>query len=131
MNYILYWLAYLAASAVFYVIFWKLSYPRKPAFLAYMLRGLLLALMITPWYSNSQNDQFAPALMIAALDTITLGASSALRALIPLMLSLILALIISIILYYKNRKKYINNKTLVTIINVKDQVKTNESELQN
>jgi len=40
-------------------------------------------------------------------------------------------LIISIILYYKNRKKYINNKTLVTIINVKDQVKTNESELQN
>ncbi len=130
MNYTFFWMAYLAAGAVFYGIFWKISYSEKPAILPYILRGVLLALMLTPWYANSQNEQFAPALMIVALDTITLGGSAALRALIPLLLGLLLALVVSTVLFLKNRKSFLNNKTLVIPPKVEHKEQSGASEAQ-
>lgn len=106
MNYLLYWAAYLLATLVFYVIFWKITKTGRPVLFSYLLRGLMLALIITPWYSNSQNEQFAPALMVVTLDAITIGPSEAIGALVLLILSLILAFIVSLILYFKNRIKY-------------------------
>ena len=129
-NYTLFWMAYLAAGAVFYGIFWKISCSEKPAILPYILRGGLLALMLTPWYANSQNEQLAPALMIVTLDAITLGGSAALRALVPLILGLLLALVVSTGLYFKNRKKHRNKKTLAIVSKVKHKEDSGEPEGQ-
>lgn len=107
-NYWLFWLVYLLAATVFYGIFWNLTRLLHSTWLAYMLRGVTAATILTPWYTNSQDGLLAPALMIATLDGITIGGEAAVRALVPLVLAIVLSLIVAGALLFIN--KYIQNK---------------------
>lgn len=106
-NYTLFWAIYLLASSVFFVAFWRITAFDRRRWLSYLLRSLLLALALTPWYATPEGGVMAPALMVVTLDTITLGAGATIRALVPLLLGVILALVVGAILYFIRRKKRI------------------------
>lgn len=103
-NYWLLWSIYLSASAVFFLVFWRLTRFQKHQWLGYLLRGATLATALTPWYANQQGTVLAPALMVAALDAITISGTAAVRALVPLVLAVILALVVASIWYVLNVK---------------------------
>lgn len=103
-NYWLIWLVYLLASACFYPVFWRLTEWRW-RWLSYSLRGLMAALMLTPWYVNDQSDVLAPALMVSTLDAITIGPAAAARATVPLVLALVFAEIVATILWALHRRR--------------------------
>lgn len=58
----------------------------------------------------------APALMVATLDAITVGASAAYRSFVPMILAIVFALLVAAILSVlrkkKNRRKNINNNEI-------------------
>ena len=112
-NYWLIWSWYLLASTVFFIVFWRFTRFEKAIAASYFLRTLTIALVLTPWYANSESNVLAPALMVLALDVITIGGSAAARAIVPLLLSVILALIVAsalLLLRKKMTNKAINNK---------------------
>lgn len=104
-NYFLIWLIYLAASAVFYWVYWRLTAFKKRIWLGYSLRAIMLALILTPWYANTQGDVFAPALMIIALDAITIGTDAMGRAAVPLLLAIVAAEAFACLAWFIRRKE--------------------------
>ena len=104
-NYWLIWLIYIAAAVLFLGIFWRITRLQGLPWLRFSLRGLMLALIFTPWYANIEGSNLAPALMVVALDAITVGMSAAPRALIPLLLALVTAEVLATILYFAERRK--------------------------
>lgn len=71
----------------------------------------MVALVFTPWYANIEGSTLAPALMVLALDVITIGANAAGRALVPLLLSMLVAEVLATIYYLVQRK---SKKTVKT-----------------
>ena len=65
----------------------------------------MLALIFTPWYVNTEVTTMAPALMVVTLDAITIGGSATARALVPLILSLIVAEVLATVFYFLSRKR--------------------------
>ena len=104
-NYFLIWLVYLAATAVFYYVYWRVTAFRQRIWLSYSLRALMLALVLTPWYANTQGTVLAPALMVVALDTITIGVGAMGRAMVPLTLSLLAAEILASIAWLIRKRR--------------------------
>ncbi|MEX0964980.1 MAG: hypothetical protein WDZ52_13165 [Pseudohongiellaceae bacterium] len=94
-NYFFFWALYLGAAAVFTVIFWKLTRFERAVWASYSLRAVAIAVIFTPWYSNPQDSGMAPALMVATLDAITLGGSSAFRSFVPLILAILFGLLVA------------------------------------
>jgi hypothetical protein len=94
-DYIAAWTAYLIAAVVFGVLAWRALRLLPWRELAYLLECWLLALMFTPWYVLDGQDILAPALMVLALDVLTLGPSAGIRALVPLVMALALAMIVT------------------------------------
>ncbi len=90
-NYLLIWVIYLAASAIFYWIFWLATRFDKAKWTSYSLRAVAAAVILTPWYANVQGTTLAPALMIMTLDLITIGTDAVARGAIPLILAMVLA----------------------------------------
>lgn len=90
-NYWLLWSIYLAASAVFFIVFWRMTRFRHHEWLSQLLRGTVVAIALTPWYANQEGTVLAPALIVVMLDAITIGGTAAVRALVPLVLALLLA----------------------------------------
>lgn len=90
-NYWVIWSVYLAASALFFRIYWRLTAFKRRLWLSYSLRAVMAALILTPWYANIQGQVLAPALMITTLDAITIGGEAVSRALVPLLLAMLLA----------------------------------------
>ena len=103
-NYGLFWLVYLLASTLFVAIFWRLVQFQRILLLTYMFRALAIALIFTPWVSHVDGSFLAPALMVLALDTITLGVEAAPRALVPLFLSLLLCCVVAVLVWARHRK---------------------------
>ncbi len=108
-NYLFIWLVYLTASAVFFWVYWRLTAFRNQLWLSCSLRALMLALVLTPWYANTQGDVYAPALMVLTLDAITLGLDTMGRALTPLILSLLAAELVATVawLFLRRKKKLV------------------------
>jgi hypothetical protein len=102
--YYLAWLVYMLAGAAFYTIVWKLTQPARHRLLVFCLRGVLLALMATPWFTAIEGRAIAPALMVVMMDAITISGSAAVRAFVPLFLATVIALIASVVLYFVRRK---------------------------
>ncbi len=101
------WLVYGAAALLFYWVFWRLTDFRNARWLSYSLRGLMFALIVTPWYASTEGTTMAPALMVMTLDTITIGTDATSRAMVPLLLSMVLAEFVASLLYFllRNRKR--------------------------
>ena len=94
-NYALIWAIYLAASAVFFAVFWQFSglLGRLPAWL---LRTIMAALILTPAWPRGGGEVPAPALMVAALDGIGSGPEAAARGLGALVIGVGIATALSI-----------------------------------
>ena len=100
------WLLYLATSCSFYSIFWIVTASVRRYICIYLLRAFVAAIIFTPWFGNTQGGTLAPALMVMALDMITIGVSATPRAGVPLVLCIFVAEFISIAFYfYKKNKK--------------------------
>ena len=104
-NYWLIWLIYIAAAMLFLRIFWRIAWLQGLPWLRFSLRGLMLVLTFTPWYANIEGSNLAPALMVVALDVITVGMPAAPRALVPLLLATVAAEVLATILYFALRRK--------------------------
>ncbi len=100
-NYGAFWLAYLTAASVFIALVWRKVVIRPFPLLTYWVRALSVATLMTPWSSNVRDPFLAPALMIMALDGITLGAEAGLRAFVPLFVSWLLALLIATVWWWR------------------------------
>ena len=98
------WLVYLLAGVLFYALLWKLTASDKPRLLAYCLRGVMLAIMATPWYTGTEGMAMAPALMIVLMDAITVSGQAAVRAFIPLFLATLLALAAAVVSFFLRRR---------------------------
>ena len=107
-NYWLIWLVYLGASTIFLTLFWRMTRFSQARWLSYSLRAVTVAIILTPWYANPRGDSFAPALVVILLDAITIGGSAAARAVVPLILAVILALLVAVIALFLNTKIKIN-----------------------
>jgi preprotein translocase subunit YajC len=92
-NFLLAWVIYIIAGGCFYFVFWRLTDFKKHRFMAYGLRAIALAVIATPWYVNDQESLLAPALMVMTMDAITIGGSSAVRAFVPLFMTIVVAII--------------------------------------
>lgn len=104
-NFWLIWLIYLIAGGVFYRIFWRITDFGRPLWLAYVARALAAAVILTPWYANSQEGFFAPALIVILLDAITIGSDSAVRAMVPLALACFCSVVFALVMAFINRNK--------------------------
>ena len=114
-NYWFFWVLYLAAALIFTAIFWRLTRFERAIWASYSLRAVVIAVIFTPWYSNSQDSGMAPALMVAALDTITGGFEAAFRSFVPLILAVLFGLLLAGTMSFfkkKNIKKSINNNNI-------------------
>lgn len=103
-NYWVIWAVYLAASGLFYRVYWRITAFRRHLWLSNSLRAVMAALILTPWYANTQGASLAPALMVTVLDAITIGAEAATRALVPLLVALLLAELAASTLWLLRRK---------------------------
>ena len=104
-NYYGVWLVYILASLGFLSVYWRFTrLPRWPI-LRHSLRCLMIALVFTPWYANSDKGTLAPALMIIALDAITKGLGEASRALAPMLLALLGAELFALVLFFLKKRK--------------------------
>ena len=103
-NFWLIWFFYLVAASLFYSIFWIYIKLIPQKLLVLVLRGIMSALIFTPWFVNIQGSVLAPALMIVALDLITIGPDESARAGVPLLLSVFVTGVVSLGLYFSKRK---------------------------
>lgn len=104
-NYLLIWIIYLTAGAIFYCIFWRATRSERANWGSYSIRAVVAAIILTPWYANAQGDTMAPALMVMTLDLITIGTDSVVRGAIPIALSVIAAEIAASGLYLIAKRK--------------------------
>ncbi len=112
-NYWFFWTLYLGAAVLFTGIFWRVTRFKRAIWASYSLRAVAIAVIFTPWYSNSQESVMAPALMVVALDAITGGFGAAFRSFVPLILAVLFALLLAgVMSFFKKRKdrKNLNNE---------------------
>lgn len=108
--YLLAWSVYLFVAFPICIIAWlKVFKPYLWREFAYLSQGFLIAIVFTPWYVLADQEILAPAIIIFVMDTITISSTEGIRALIPLIMSLLLVIIVTIILSiiyrYRKRKK--------------------------
>lgn len=95
-DYILGWGIYIAAGTLCFVIFYRTTGAIRFKPIANSLRAILLALMFTPWYVTAEGDLLAPAIIVMMLDMVTIGGTSFVRAMVPLTLSILAAIVIAL-----------------------------------
>jgi hypothetical protein len=120
-NYWFFWTLYLGAAVIITGIFWRVTRFERAIWASYSIRAVAIAVVFTPWYSNSQDSVMAPALMVAALDAMTGGIESAFRSFVPLVLAVLLALLLATAMSFfkkKMNKKLLNNKVIAESSNV-------------
>jgi hypothetical protein len=120
-NYWFFWTLYLGAAVIITGIFWRVTRFERAIWASYSIRAVAIAVVFTPWYSNSQDSVMAPALMVAALDAMTGGFESAFRSFVPLVLAVLLALLLATAMSFfkkKMNKKLLNNKEIAESSNV-------------
>lgn len=97
-GYLTSWAIYLTAGTVCYVLFYKATGVIRIKVIANILRGIMLALIYTPWYVAADKDLMAPAVMVILLDLITVGGNAFVRALVPLILAVSVAIAVPVLI---------------------------------
>ena len=95
-GYITSWAVYLGAGTLCYILFYKATGKIGFKPLANVLRGIMIALIYTPWYVAADEDLMAPAVIVILLDMINIGGDAFIRGLVPLTLALIAAIVIAL-----------------------------------
>lgn len=102
-DYRIAWIVYcLAATGLAWLCWLVLRKLRSRGF-AWLLQCWLLALLFTPWYVVPDDTVMAPALMVFVMDSITVSAESAVRALVPLIMALFLGVLVTLVLLVGRR----------------------------
>lgn len=96
-GYLTSWAVYLVAGTICYVLFYKATGIIHIKVIANILRGIMLALIYTPWYVAADKDLMAPAVIVILLDMITVGGNSFVRAMVPLTMALMAAVAIPVL----------------------------------
>ena len=104
-GYLTSWAVYLAAGTLCYVLFYRGTRWIRPKVLANLLRGIMIALIYTPWTVATDQNLMAPAVIVILLDMITQGVDAFVRAFVPLMLSLLLAIVLSVVISVVTRNR--------------------------
>lgn len=102
-DYVTAWIAYLIAAVVFSALAWRVLRRLPWREVAYVLECWLLALLFTPYYVLDGQDILAPALMVFALDAFTIEPAAGIRAFVPLLMVLFLALMVAVLLSVVHR----------------------------
>jgi hypothetical protein len=92
------WVVYCLAGAVLAWLAWMQLRKLRPRELGWLLQCWFMALMFTPWEVEEGGPVQAPALMVFVMDAITVSRESAIRALIPLVLALLLGVVVTLLL---------------------------------
>lgn len=108
-DYRMAWVVYVVAGAVLNLLSWKVLQRYLFRELAYVVQCVLLALMFTPWWVLEDPSQhvMAPALIVFLMDVITIEPKAGIRALIPLVMALVVALLVAtaLIINYRWRRR--------------------------
>jgi hypothetical protein len=99
-NYWFFWALYLGAAVIFSGLFWRVTRFEKAIWASYSLRAVAIAVVFTPWYSNSQESGMAPA----TLDAITGGFEAAFRSSVPLVLAVLFGLLLASVMSFFKKK---------------------------
>jgi hypothetical protein len=97
-DYTIAWVVYGLAAAGFSWLCWRVLRRFRSRGLAWLLQSWVLALLFTPWYVQPDDTLMAPALIVFGMDAITVGPESAIRALVPLIMSLLLGLLLTVVM---------------------------------
>lgn len=92
------WVVYGLAGIVLAFLSWMQLRKLRPRELGWLLQFWFMALMFTPWEVEVGGEVRAPALIIFVMDTITVSRESAIRALIPLVMALMLGALVTLML---------------------------------
>ncbi len=95
-DYLIGWAVYIAAGTLCFTIFYRATGGLRFKPLANILRAVLLAVMFTPWYISPEEELLAPAIIVMTLDLVTVGGTSFVRALVPLVLAVIILIPITL-----------------------------------
>lgn len=108
-NYTLAWSLYVGAGIVFGLLSWRVLRRYLWRELAYLLQCWLLALMFVPAPVLPDQPTLAPALIVFAMDTITIEATAGIGALTRLVMGLaaglLAALVLSVIYRVRRRRE--------------------------
>jgi hypothetical protein len=97
-DYRLAWVIYVCAGVVLALLCWRVLQRYLLRELAYVIECCLLALMFTPAYVLPDQNIMAPAVIIVAMDVLTVDTQAAIRPLVPLVLALMVALLVALAL---------------------------------
>ena len=105
-DYIIAWLIYLIASIAISYLCWEIIKKILWIDLAYVLQVAFMAVIFTPWYVEVNGTILAPAIIIFVMDIITIELAAGIRALVPMVMTILLSTIITIasIAIYRVRK---------------------------
>lgn len=92
------WVVYGLAGVVLAILSWTQLRKLRPRELGWLLQFWFMALMFTPWAVEEGGTVRAPALIIFVMDAITVSREAAIRALIPLVMTLLLGVLVTIAL---------------------------------
>lgn len=97
-DYRIAWIVYCLAASGLAWLCWLVLRKLGSRGLAWLLQCWLLALLFTPWYVVPDDTLMAPALMVFVMDAITVSGESAVRALVPLIMTLCLGVLVTLVL---------------------------------
>lgn len=84
-EYLQAWAYYLLGATLLIGCWWYLTRKLPWAEVRHLLRLVVIALLLIPWYSNTQQDLLSPALLIAVVEGLFDGADAFWRAGTPLL----------------------------------------------
>ena len=97
-DYLIAWILYGLAAVIMSVVAWVVFRRYLWRELAYLLECWLLAIFFTPTRVLVEQEIMAPAIIVFAMDTMTMDLAAGIRALIPLVMAMLGMLIVAILL---------------------------------
>ena len=98
-SYAIAWIIYLLAAGGISLIFWHMT-RRWPSLVRQLLSAILVVLLFTPYYSDLEQNKFAPAILVSLFEFIFGNSEMGLKAATPLFL--LLPISIGLLLFYAN-----------------------------
>jgi hypothetical protein len=91
--YVIAWLVYGAAGLGCCLVWWRMTRNIRHAGWRDLLRGVVVVLIVTPWYAGDSLEFFAPALVVLLMDLLLVGAKSGMQGGVALLVSTFLMLV--------------------------------------
>ena len=97
-DYLIAWILYGLAAVIMSIIAWVVLRRYLWRELAYLLECWLLAIFFTPTRVLVEQEIMAPAIIVFAMDTVTIDPTAGIRALIPLVMAMAGMLVAAVVL---------------------------------